>query len=79
MIWRAIVAVTQVGLLATAAWAAWAGPLATPVFSTAARVAAAAPADDWRAGALRALYEVKPPLSRDVLNRTVRIPGSSGQ
>lgn len=52
-------AVTQFGLLATAAWAAWAGPLATPVFSIAARVAAPPPADDWRAGALHALYEVK--------------------
>ena len=59
MIWRAIMAVTQSGLLATAAWAAWAGPLGAPVFSTAARVAAPPPADDWRAGALRALYEVK--------------------
>ncbi len=59
MIWRAVMAVTQVGLLATAAWVAWAGPLAAPVFSAAARVAAPLPADDWRAGALRALYEVK--------------------
>ncbi len=59
MIWRAIMAVMQVGLLAMAAWAAWAGPLGAPVFSTAARVAVPPPADDWRAGALRALYEVK--------------------
>ena len=59
MIWRTIMALTQFGLLAMAAWAAWAGPLATPVFSTAARVAAPPPIDDWRAGALRALYEVK--------------------
>ena len=42
-----------------AAITASAGPLATPVFSTAARVAAPPPADDWRAGALRALYEIK--------------------
>ncbi len=59
MTWRAVMAVTQFGLLAMAAGAAWVGPLATPVFSTAARVAAPPPADDWRAGALRALYEVK--------------------
>jgi hypothetical protein len=59
MIWRMIMAVMQFGLLATAAWAAWAGPLAAPVFSTAAREAAPPPVDEWRAGALRALYEIK--------------------
>jgi hypothetical protein len=59
MIWRAIMAVTQFGVLAMAVWAAWSGALAAPVFSTAARVAAPPPADDWRAGTLRALYEVK--------------------
>ncbi len=59
MVWRAIMAVTQFGLLVMAVWAAWAGPLATPIFSATARVAAPQPADDWRAGTLRALYEVK--------------------
>ena len=41
-------AVIQFGLLATAAWAVWAGSLTTPVFSTAARVAAPAPAQKER-------------------------------
>lgn len=74
MIWRAIMVVTQSGVLAMAVWAAWSGALAAPVFSTAARVAAPPsaksgpadngsadnwPSDNWRAGSLRALYEVK--------------------